>query len=227
MLPRVLEPEVMDTQAEARDYDAMDHRQVNERFVSDLLAVLDADRLGLHRDTVDVLDVGTGTALIPIELCRRLAPAQITAVDLSAWMLKLGRRNVREAGFADRIRLEKVDAKAMPYADQSFEIVISNSIVHHVPDPAPVLAELARLTARSGVLFVRDLLRPADDRSAKRLVATYAADANDRQRALFDASLRAALTVEEVRGLVAGLGLPERGVAPTSDRHWTWVFQRD
>ena len=37
MLPRVLEPEVMDSPEEARDYDAMDHAEVNRRFVADFL----------------------------------------------------------------------------------------------------------------------------------------------------------------------------------------------
>src|SRR5262245_28528158 len=54
MLPRVLEPEVMDTEAEARDYDAMDHATVNRAFVADLLALWDG------RGTA--LDLGTGTA---------------------------------------------------------------------------------------------------------------------------------------------------------------------
>ena len=38
MLPRTLEPEVMDSPEEARDYDAMDHAEVNRKFVDDLLA---------------------------------------------------------------------------------------------------------------------------------------------------------------------------------------------
>jgi hypothetical protein len=37
MLPRVLEPEVMDSAEEAKDYDSMDHAQVNRAFVADLL----------------------------------------------------------------------------------------------------------------------------------------------------------------------------------------------
>ena len=61
-LPRTLEPEVMDTEEEARDYDAMDHRDVNTRFCDDLLELLDG------KPPRRALDVGTGTALIPIEL---------------------------------------------------------------------------------------------------------------------------------------------------------------
>src|SRR5438046_2494869 len=98
MLSRVLEPEVMDTPEEARDYDAMDHSTVNRVFVADFLAVWG----GLGR----VLDVGTGTAQIPIELCRQNSSASVVAIDLAEEMLRVGRENVRRAGLESRITLE-------------------------------------------------------------------------------------------------------------------------
>src|SRR5688572_23642824 len=153
MLLRVLEPEVMDTAEEAADYDSMDHGEVNARFCADLLAV----RAQLPSP---VLDVGTGTALIPIELCGRAPAIEVIAIDLAEHMLDLGRRNVARAGLDARIRLEKIDAKAMPYADGRFGATVSNSIVHHIPDPRAVFAEMWRVTANGGVLFVRDLSRP-------------------------------------------------------------------
>lgn len=223
---RILEPEVMDTEAEARDYNAMDHREVNERFVEDLLAVLaSAQRLERTDCTkrLRVLDVGTGTALIPIELCRRDDRVHVTGIDLSRWMLELGRQNITAAGLEDRIRLDRVDAKTMPFHAGAFELVVSNSIVHHIAEPLVVLSEMGRVTARGGLLFVRDLLRPPDEATLRQLVATYAAEANEHQRSLFAASLRAALTVDEMRLYVSRLGFPKEGVEQTSDRHWTWV----
>src|ERR1700738_4417758 len=104
MLPRVLEPEVMDSADEARDYDAMDHRQVNERFVRDFLFVLSATH-GVGR----VLDVGAGTAQIPIELCRHAPGIAVVAVDAARHMVDLGTENVRRAGLAERIRVELCD----------------------------------------------------------------------------------------------------------------------
>src|SRR5207253_5550453 len=99
MLPRVLEPEVMDSASEAVDYDAMDHSTVNRVFVEDFLAVWDGGE--------PLLDVGTGTAQIPIELCRRSAAAQVVAIDLAEEMLRVGRDNVNRAGFAERITLDR------------------------------------------------------------------------------------------------------------------------
>ncbi len=230
MLPRVLETEVMDSAEEASDYDAMDHAQVNRVFVEDFLDFCKLMPLALERE---ILDVGTGTAQIPIELCRqsvstspRAEGLSVVGVDMADHMLEVGRGNVARAGLAARIKLQHADAKALPFPDASFAAVVSNSIVHHIPEPAAVLAEMTRVVERGGVLFVRDLLRPATGADVKRLVQLYAGDANAHQKKMFDDSLRAALTLAEIRALVAPLGFDPAGVQQSSDRHWTWTAIR-
>jgi len=214
MLPRVLEPEVMDSALEACDYDAMDHSTVNRVFVADFLVVA--------RGLNPILDVGTGTAQIPIELCQQLTTAQVVAIDLAEHMLRVGRDHVRRAGLEPRLQLQCCDAKQMPFTDSSFAAVISNSIVHHIPEPFLVLKEMVRVLIPGGVIFVRDLLRPDSDVAVRQLVATYAGEANAHQRKMFDDSLRAALTLGEVQALVGKLGFASGTVQQTSDRHWTW-----
>ena len=220
MLPRILEPEAMDTPDEAREYDAMDHAAVNGRFVADFLEAHGPCRGGA------VLDVGTGPARIPIALAMADERANVLGIDLARHMLNRARRNVAEAGLSERIKLELVDAKGVPYPDGQFEAVISNSIVHHIPDPTPALAEMVRLVAPGGSLFVRDLCRPADDDALGAIVRAYAGGESGPARALFAASLHAALTLDEACGLVAALGLPPDGVAMSSDRHWTLTWRR-
>jgi ubiquinone/menaquinone biosynthesis C-methylase UbiE len=218
MLPRTPEPEVMDSAEEARDFDAMDHAAVNRALVADFLAAWDG--------TNPVLDVGTGPAQIPVELCRAHPGALVVAIDLAEHMLAVARENVRQAGLAGRIRLERWDAKRLPCADASFAAVLSNSIVHHAPEPGVVLAEMVRVCAPGGLLFVRDLLRPDDEPTLARLVELYTPGANAHQRQMFADSLRAALTPDEVRGLVSGLGFDPETVRQTSDRHWTWQARK-
>jgi ubiquinone/menaquinone biosynthesis C-methylase UbiE len=218
MLARVLEPEVMDTQAEARDYDAMDHQAVNELFVSDFLKIWDGG--------VPILDVGTGTAQIPIALCQASAGARVVAIDLADEMLRLGRLNVRREGLEDRITLELRDAKRLPYHEATFAAVISNSIIHHIPEPLYVVREIVRVLAPDGALLVRDLLRPTDMESLEHLVRTYAGDANAHQQKLFAESLHAALTLDEARRLVTAVGWDPDNVRQTSDRHWTWTVRQ-
>lgn len=218
MLPRVLEPEVMDTAEEAEDYDSMDHSQVNQRFVEDWhSARLRTGQLPQTR----LLDVGTGTALIPIECCRRFDDLQIVAIDLAEEMLKLARRNVERAGYSDRIELRLVDAKRIPVADGEFAGVVSNSIIHHIPNPLLSFQEMVRVLAPGGLLFVRDLMRPESETQLESLVQTYAGEATPRQRQLFRQSLHAALTVEEVGDMLDQLGLDRDRAQATSDRHWT------
>jgi ubiquinone/menaquinone biosynthesis C-methylase UbiE len=218
VLSRKLEPEVMDSAEEARDYDAMDHGAVNRVFVADFLAVWDG--------RAPVLDVGTGTAQIPIELCRQHPGTAVTAIDAAAHMLAVGRLNVERAGLSKRIGLERCDAKRMPFADGAFGAVISNSIVHHIPEPIAVLREMARVLAPGGWLFVRDLLRPADEAALRALVELHTAGANEHQRQMFADSLHAALSLDELRELVARLGFDPAGARQTTDRHWTWAARK-
>jgi ubiquinone/menaquinone biosynthesis C-methylase UbiE len=222
-LPRTLEPEVMDTEQEASDYDAMDHSEVNERFCNDLLTV----RVPVGR----VLDVGTGTARIPIELCRRAPDALMDAIDLSTAMVASAHRNIERAGLAARIRVGRVDGKSMPWNGGTFDVVMSNSAMHHMEQPQNLLREMWRVLRAGGLLFVRDLARPESGDEVRQLVAQHAPvpalsdpatrAMRDRQRALFEASLHAALTSSELISIAMPLGIPAAAVRRTSDRHWT------
>ncbi|MCH2598586.1 MAG: class I SAM-dependent methyltransferase [Pirellulales bacterium] len=214
-LERVLEPEVMDTYEEARDYDSMDHQAVNKLFVDDLLAVGNIGN--------DILDVGTGTAQIPVELCRQSEDCRIIAIDMAVHMLDLARFNIEVDGFTQRIFLQQIDAKDMQFESEMFDCVMSNSIIHHIPEPLAVLAESMRVTRPGGLLFFRDLLRPESGEEVAHLVSTYAGDENEHQRQMFDDSLRAALSLSEIRAMVSSLGFEAETVQATSDRHWTWI----
>jgi len=220
MIPRILEPEAMDTPDEALDYDGMDHSGVNHRFAADFLAIHGPSRGG------EWIDIGTGPALIPIVLCQLESTARVVATDLSDAMLQVASRNIERAQLQDRIRCERADAKHVVGKDAAFEAVLSNSIIHHIAEPGLVLAEMARLLAPEGTLFVRDLVRPDNMEQLKQLVETYAGHETPSARALFAASLHAALTMEEIKDQVERLGFPRQEVTQTSDRHWTWIWKR-
>ncbi|MFT7643703.1 MAG: ubiquinone/menaquinone biosynthesis C-methylase UbiE, partial [Pirellulaceae bacterium] len=118
---------------------------------------------------------------------------------------------------------DRVDAKDMPYADGAFDLVISNSIIHHIPEPKKVFEESVRVLKKDGGrLFFRDLMRPETNERVAELVELYAGEENEHQQKMFDDSLRAALSLTEVRELVGWLGFDSESVQATSDRHWTW-----
>jgi ubiquinone/menaquinone biosynthesis C-methylase UbiE len=225
VLDRVLEPEVMNTSDEAHDYNQMDHSRVNRLFVDDFLTAL--DWIGQPTSGVwQIFDAGTGTALIPIELIQRGLRATVIASDLADEMLIVARQNVTTKGLDHSIKLVHSDCKRLPDADETYDAVMSNSIVHHIPEPYRVLRELWRILRRGGLLFIRDLARPDDDETLERLVETYAEYASTHQKQMFRDSLHAALTVAEVCMIVRDLGVTNDVVQLTSDRHWTICCQK-
>jgi ubiquinone/menaquinone biosynthesis C-methylase UbiE len=209
-LDRQLEPEVMDSPLEAVEYDQMDHQEPNQALVKRLV------ELAAHGH---MLDIGTGPGHIPLLVCQQIDDASVFGVDLSKEMLKLARAHLEASDFADRIEFHFMDAKELGFADDSFDVVFSNSILHHIPDPKPFIAQAWRVLKPGGVLLIRDLFRPADQMTLKRLVQQYACDTSDDQKRLFSDSLHAALTPDELRELVDQLGLQEVEVVIDTDRH--------
>ncbi len=213
---RIPETEVMDTAEEAIAYDSMDFREVNSQFVQDAIA------LGVHGK---ILDIGTGTARIPIQLAQELQQRgiefQITAIDLARSMLDLAEVNVTRAGLNSVIDLQLADAKELPYPDASFDAIISNSIVHHLSRPELFFGELARLIKPTSGILIRDLLRPDNTTQLESLVSTYAGDCDATQQKLFRDSLQASYTLTEIEQFFSTVPIDRIRIFQSSDRHWT------
>jgi len=214
-MERVLEPEVMDTAEDAEEYDAMDFAEPNTRFAEDALALV--------RGVVDaeILDIGTGTADIPVRVLQRDPRVRIVGVDLAQEMLRVAAQKVASAGFAERCRFQLVDAKSLPFEPESFDMVMSNSIAHHIPQPIVLFEQIARVVKKGGAIIVRDLIRPPSTDEAWAIVERVSPRDTPRQKQLFFDSLCAALALDEVADLVRRAGLEGMRVAQVSDRHWT------
>jgi ubiquinone/menaquinone biosynthesis C-methylase UbiE len=217
MIPRVLEPEVMDTAEEADGYDAMDHTGPNEAFVQRLV------ELEAHGC---MLDIGTGPGHIPLLVCERISVSRIVGIDLSTHMLRHAERHRQSSRHRDRIEFRLGDAKGLRFDDGVFDVVFSNTILHHIPAPAHFLAEARRVLRPGGVFLVRDLYRPESHARVKELVAQHASTANAYQQELFRASLCAALTPAELREAADKAGLEDAHIVLDSDRHMSLQIRR-
>jgi len=205
----------MDDAREAEEYDAMDFLEPNTRFAEDAVRYVKG-----HTDP-EVLDLGTGTARIPILMAERHPTARILALDAAREMIRVGTRNVIAAGLADRVKLQQMDVKAMRLPKHAYDLVMCNSTIHHIPDPVVVFREIGRLTKPGGAIVVRDLARPASFEAAWAIVKGAAAGESRKQQQLFFDSLCAALTIPEVEKALVTAGLPGLKVAMVSERHWT------
>lgn len=214
---RTLEPEVMDTAEDALEYDAMDFAEPDTRFAEAAAALLGDAPPAAAR----VLDIGTGTAKIPILLLGRRPGLSVLAVDMAEEMLRVAAASVERAGLAASCALARMDAKALDAPAGAFDLVMSNSLAHHLPEPLDLFREIARVVKPGGAILVRDLIRPESVEAARAIVDRVSPDDTPRQRRLFFDSLCAALTLDEVRDLVAAAGIEGATVAQVSDRHWS------
>ena len=216
---RTPEPEYMDDRAEAEAYAAADFSGVNAACAERLA------ELAAAIDNAEALDLGTGPADIPIRVARLKPGWRITAVDAAAAMLAIARRNVDAAGLRGRIALVRCDAKRMELPSAAFDVVFSNSILHHITGARDLWTEVARVAKPGALIFFRDLARPASPAAARAIVETYAGGESAILQAEYYRSLLSSYTVAEVRAQLTGAGLRGLTVAMATDRHFD-VFGR-
>jgi demethylmenaquinone methyltransferase / 2-methoxy-6-polyprenyl-1,4-benzoquinol methylase len=106
-----------------------------------------------------ILDVASGTAGVAISMARR-SGAKIVGVDLTEQMLRRGKRNVADAGQADRIRLVAGRGEQLPFPDASFDGLTFTYLLRYVEDPQATLAELARVVKPGGRIASLEFCTP-------------------------------------------------------------------
>ncbi|CAG7573755.1 methyltransferase family protein [Barrientosiimonas humi] len=104
------------------------------------------------RPGLDLLDVGAGPGTITVDLARRVAPGQVSALELGEAAASVTREGV--AGTDVRVLVGDVHALALPEA--SFDVVHAHQVLQHVPEPVRALREMARVTRPGGTVAVRD-----------------------------------------------------------------------
>ncbi|TVS13765.1 MAG: class I SAM-dependent methyltransferase [Wenzhouxiangella sp.] len=212
-MQRIPEPELMDEPAQARAYAEADFSEPNQLFAD---AVVEA--LGDHRAGT-MIDLGCGPGDICLRLARALPRWRLTALDAGPNMLALAREALDRASLSDRIELRQARLpRGRP--EQTFDAVISNSLLHHLPDPMTLWQSIAALAGPGAYVQVMDLQRPDSVERARRIVDQHAADAPAILREDFYNSLLAAWTADEAGEQINAAGLAGLRVSRPSERHW-------
>jgi trans-aconitate methyltransferase len=214
-MQRTPEPELMTDEEQVRAYAEGDFEQPHQRFV-DLLR----ERLPKLAPTGHAVDIGCGPGDIACRLARALPGWEVHGVDASAPMLVLAREAAARAGLGARLGFHECYLPADSAPRPSYDLLVSNSLLHHLADPLALWSTLRRWSHATSSVFVMDLLRPASADEARRLVDEYSAGEPDVLRRDFYNSLLAAYRPDEVRDQLTRAGLDELGVEVVSDRHW-------
>jgi ubiquinone/menaquinone biosynthesis C-methylase UbiE len=211
---RILEPELMTDEARTLAYAQADFEQVNQGFV-------DRYRASFPRGVEGKLvDLGCGPGDIAIRFARALPGYSITAVDGSGPMVSLAETAVKAAGVADRVHVRCARLPMLPLPLQSFDAIVSNSLVHHMPDPFLFWNEVVRLGKPGATVLIMDLFRPESPERARAIVEKHAATEAPVLKEDFYNSLCAAFTLREVRSQIRSRGLGGLVCELASDRHW-------
>jgi trans-aconitate methyltransferase len=214
-MERVPEPELMTDPAQALAYAGADFTEPHERFVALL-----REKLPDLEETGRAIDLGCGPGDVTFRVARALPGWTIDAVDGSPAMLALAREACERLGLAARVRFREVRLPGPPSAATPYDLIVSNSLLHHLADPATLWSAVARHGRAGAAVFAMDLLRSADEAAVRTLVARYAAGEPEVLRRDFDRSLRAAYRPEEVRAQLVAAGLGRAAIEVVSDRHW-------
>lgn len=216
-MQRIPEPELMTGAEQVRAYAQADFREPNELFSA---WVLDRTPTG----PAACVDLGCG----PGDIVRGLAAARpawsFDGIDGSEAMIEHARQET-SAGAAHRIRFHvmRIAAGSAPPPRAGglggYDVGLSNSLLHHLHDPADLWEVLKDWLSPGAQLFVMDLLRPDTPAAAAATVDAYAADEPEVLRRDFHHSLLAAYRPDEVAAQLAAAGLDHLRIEQVSDRH--------
>jgi SAM-dependent methyltransferase len=215
----------MEADEQALAYAQADFSEPDARFI-ELLEGLGGSQVRETLERARALDLGCGPGNILVRFLRAYPGATCEGLDGSAAMLAHAQTALDALpGVAARARLLRASLPTELLEPGAYDVVLSNSLLHHLHDPQ-VLWQTIRRAGRPGALVqVVDLMRPASPGWAEALVATYADGAPEVLRSDFRNSLFAAFEPQEVETQLREAGLAGLEVAVVSDRHLA-VFGR-
>lgn len=212
-MKRTPEPELMDSTAQVAAYAAADFAEGNQAFAERVVDALRNDPPGR------LIDLGCG----PGDICRRIAAGlktwRIVGLDAGPNMLDAARRQTVDDSSGERIDYKLAHLPVPGLNSHNFQAVVSNSLLHHLPDPGALWSTVRDVGAPGAYVQVMDLDRPDTEARVRALVDEYAANEPAVLREDFRNSLHAAWTAEEVEAQLAQAGLVLH-VERVSDRHW-------
>lgn len=205
----------MDSQQQVQAYADADFTDANQRFVD---LVLNQQTLAVNGAA---MDLGCGPADLTLALATSLPGWRVTGLDAGSNMLATAKRNAAKAPEDVQSRVDFVLAHLPDHGldNTDFSLLVSNSLLHHLPDPSALWKSLKSLGHAGTQVVVMDLFRPEDQATLDALVDEYAGDEPEILQIDFANSLHAAWTVDEVRQQLNDAGLPRFTVQSISDRH--------
>ena len=212
-MDRVLEPELMDDEAQVVAYANANFETENQGFVDRFREYFPDFSAGT------IFDLGCGPGDIPIRFAKALPDCRMIGFDASAPMIRWAGQALSKTGLAGRVTFRCERFQDIAGANQA-DAIVSNSLLHHLPNPLQFWNRIRQLVKPGAPVLVMDLLRPDSPEAAQAIVDQYAANEPDILRRDFYNSLLAAFTEDEVTTQLARMNLTRLLIDIPDDRHW-------
>ena len=218
-MERICEPELMDDPDQARIYAEADFADSDAALVERILALAAPEDLGPL-----VLDLGCGPGNISFRLAQRCPYLDLVGLDGAMAMLAIAEQR-RMTGVERWPRLQ-FRCLTLPFDGADLadwagrcSTIVSNSLLHHLHDPAVLWQAVQRLASPGALVHIHDLRRPEHPAALEALVQRHASGCHPLLRRDYAASLRAAFRPEEVRQQLNQAGLGGLRVEAREDRY--------
>jgi SAM-dependent methyltransferase len=214
-MQRVLEPELMTEDKQARAYAEADFEEPHSRFIDLFRQTFPSENFAGY-----VADLGCGPGDIAVRFAQAYPKCVVHGVDGSRAMLRYGLERLQTLPeLAGRIQLIEGYLPAATFPRLKYTVVISNSLLHHLPDPAVLWNSVRKLAEAGTLVFVMDLRRPSSLAEARELQETYTQNEPAVLQRDFYNSLLAAFEPAEIEQQLARAKLDSLTVQPIGDRH--------
>ena len=105
-----------------------------------------------------LLDIGTGPGRLLLKLHQKSPTMKLIGLDASPSMVDRARKNIDNAGLAGSIEIREGNASQMPFADNSFDIIVSTGSIHHWKEPIAALNDVYRVLKHGCHALMLDLV---------------------------------------------------------------------
>jgi ubiquinone/menaquinone biosynthesis C-methylase UbiE len=182
-----------------------------------------AERLGACLpDGGDVLEVAPGPGFLAIEMARGFE-FRVTGLDISKTFVEIARKNAAEAGV--RVEFREGNASEMPFAGNSFDLLVCRAAFKNFSEPERALREMRRVLRPGGKGVIIDLRRDAPMIEIKRYVNGLRLSAWSRLSTLLTFRfmlLKRAYTKQELEKMLEGIGFKKAEVRTTEVGMEAW-----
>ncbi len=224
-MQRVTEPELMTDPAQVQAYAEADFSSTEKNVIDSLKKLVKNHKIQINQETL-IIDLGCGPGNISEKIALCWPNANVLGIDDSEEMLNVARKrqeNSKNIADLQGLSYAKMNLSLLAMHSSKMrkraDIVVSNSFLHHIHDPSIFFKAILNISKRGALNFHRDLRRPNSLEEISFIQNKHLYNADPILTRDFNASLKAAFTIQEVENEINLAGIKNFKITEVEDRY--------